>query len=210
MADAKTLAAEAKRCGRRKLYDMMDERIDALAALAEGLERERDDLKALEPTSRAGAVLGQMKSSLDAACADIERLTRERDEEREERGHLTDVLHGGGFVRCDLAACNCGSWHARFGYPERFREFTAALEEHGANLFAGKTALTVLKECLAELDALKAAQVAPLVDVEKVMALAENMVFAERGVHRGTHTPGRLIVAREALRAALASGGEGR
>src|ERR1700744_2874735 len=70
-----------------------------------------------------------------------------------ERSELTDVLNRGGFVRCDIAACNCGSWHARFGWRERFREFTDALEEHGANLDAGKTALTLLKELLGEPDA---------------------------------------------------------
>ena len=42
-----------------------------------------------------------------------------------------DVLHRNGFVKCDIAACNCGSWHARYGLPERMQEVKDALAEAG-------------------------------------------------------------------------------
>ena len=35
---------------------------------------------------------------------------------------LEDRLVRSGFVRCDLPACNCGSWHQRYGLPERWRK----------------------------------------------------------------------------------------
>lgn len=44
---------------------------------------------------------------------------------------LQDVLIRNGFVRCDLAACNCGSWHARYGLPERWSEVKDMLAEAG-------------------------------------------------------------------------------
>jgi hypothetical protein len=44
---------------------------------------------------------------------------------------LRRVLRAHGFVRCDIAACNCGSWHARYGLRERFDEITNALIDAG-------------------------------------------------------------------------------
>lgn len=44
---------------------------------------------------------------------------------------LQDVLLRNGFVRCDIAACNCGSWHPRYGLQERWNEVRDALTEAG-------------------------------------------------------------------------------
>lgn len=44
---------------------------------------------------------------------------------------LRDVLIRNGFVRCDIAACNCGSWHARYGLRERFDEIKQMLSDAG-------------------------------------------------------------------------------
>lgn len=44
---------------------------------------------------------------------------------------LKDVLRSHGFVECDIAACNCGSWHHRYGLAARFREICDALTEAG-------------------------------------------------------------------------------
>jgi hypothetical protein len=68
---------------------------------------------------------------------------------------LRDVLLRNGFVECDTAACNCGSWHARYGYPERFREFDEALSEAGFDA-NGSTTLARLKELIAQYTALQA------------------------------------------------------
>lgn len=59
------------------------------------------------------------------------------------------VLASHGFVRCDIAACNCGSWHHRYGLAERFREIIEALEEADVNL-NGVTVLAAIKKVLAE------------------------------------------------------------
>jgi len=69
---------------------------------------------------------------------------------------LYDVLRRNGFVRCDIAACNCGSWHARHGWPERFAEFKDALQEAGGEL-TGVTALGALQALIAERDKLREA-----------------------------------------------------
>jgi hypothetical protein len=47
---------------------------------------------------------------------------------------LEDVLLRNGFARCDIAACNCGSWHHRYGLPERWQEVKDILSEFGQPL----------------------------------------------------------------------------
>lgn len=114
----------------------------------------------------------------DAADA-IERLTAERDSLslayktseddvfnltqkvipnlRAERDVAIDALRRAGFVECDIPACNCGSWHARYGFPERWRELADQLEEAGHPLCNenGNLMLNALRELVAERDALK-------------------------------------------------------
>ena len=34
-----------------------------------------------------------------------------------------------GFVKCDIPACNCGSWHHRYGLPERMDEIREMLRD---------------------------------------------------------------------------------
>ena len=53
------------------------------------------------------------------------------DERQESADDLRDVLRRNGFVRCDVAACNCGSWHARYGLTERWTEVKDALHDAG-------------------------------------------------------------------------------
>ena len=70
---------------------------------------------------------------------------------------LQDVLIRNGFVRCDIAACNCGSWHARYGLQERWREVKDALEEAGHPLCNenGHLVLNALQALIAERDKLR-------------------------------------------------------
>jgi hypothetical protein len=58
------------------------------------------------------------------------------------------VLQSSGFRRCDIPACNCGSWHQVGGYAERFREIRGAVEDAGYST-NGKILLDVIKEVLA-------------------------------------------------------------
>lgn len=70
---------------------------------------------------------------------------------------LCDVLRRKGFVPCDIAECNCGSWHARYGLPERWNEVKAALAEAGHPLCNknGNLVHEALKELIAERDILR-------------------------------------------------------
>jgi len=76
---------------------------------------------------------------------------------------LQQTLTRHGFVRCDIAACNCGGWHIRYGLRQRFDEFTQALSDAGHPLTNdnGNLALNALGDLVAERDALRA-QVAAL------------------------------------------------
>lgn len=69
---------------------------------------------------------------------------------------LRDVLLRNGFVRCDIAACSCGSWHHRYGLRERWRELEELLSEAGHPLCNrnGNKMLNALAELIAERDAL--------------------------------------------------------
>ena len=70
----------------------------------------------------------------------------------------TDYLRRHGHVRCDIAACNCGSWHHRFGLPERWQEIKDALAEAGHPLCNenGHIALRAFAALVAERDMYKA------------------------------------------------------
>lgn len=72
---------------------------------------------------------------------------------------LRDFLRREGYVRCDIAACNCGSWHGRDGLHARWREIKETLAEAGHPLTNanGNTPLRALKELVADRDRLRAA-----------------------------------------------------
>lgn len=72
---------------------------------------------------------------------------------------LRQFLRWEGYVRCDIPACNCGSWHGRDGLHARWREVKDALAEAGHPLTNanGNTPLRALKELVADRDRLRAA-----------------------------------------------------
>jgi hypothetical protein len=77
----------------------------------------------------------------DAAADLIDALIAEvRDRE--------DVLERAGFRRCDISACNCGSWHQVGGFKARFDEIKEAIAEHVD--LNGKTLLTAVQEVLTD------------------------------------------------------------
>ncbi len=128
-----------------------------------------DDIKELRSWAAADrlAGLGELARLIDALLAERERLT--------------DVLYSNGFVRCDISACNCGSWHARYGLRERFEELKDALSE--ATDLNGKTVLSALNEVIAERDALRS-------DAERYRWLCSNN-FDRQGttqIHTWLHT----------------------
>ena len=84
------------------------------------------------------------------AANEIERL-------RNDARDMRDVLLRNGFVPCDSPACNCGSWHHRYGLPERMQEIKDALAEadHELSNANGNLTLNALKALVAERDELR-------------------------------------------------------
>lgn len=127
----------------------------------------------LMTANEASAILAHV----DAQAAEIERLTAalraqpgpvsvddvewagkvHLAEAIRERDELRDVLLRNGFVPCDIPACNCGSWHHRYGLPERMQEIKDALAEAGHELSNanGHLPINALKALVAERDELR-------------------------------------------------------
>ena len=80
------------------------------------------------------------------------------DENQETAADWRDALTRNGFVRCDIAACNCGGWHARYGLPERWAELKEALSDAGHPLCNdnGNMVSKALAALIAERDSLRA------------------------------------------------------
>ena len=55
------------------------------------------------------------------------------------------VLENSGFRRCDIPACNCGSWHQVGGFKLRFDEIKEVVEEAGYST-NGRTLLDAVKD----------------------------------------------------------------
>ena len=109
---------------------------------------------------------------------------------------LRDFLRREGYRRCDIPACNCGSWHGRDGLHARWREVKDALDEAGHPLTNanGNTVLRALGELVADRDRLRAALVevrsrakildsATLLDVIRIVdaAIGRDAVPASEG-----------------------------
>ena len=107
--------------------------------------RMQEEIDELRAAMEADAFLLELGNDTAA------RLVKERDE-------LCDVLRRNGFVKCDLQACNCGSWHARRGLPERMEEIKNALSDAGHPLCNenNNLALSALVNLVKERDELRA------------------------------------------------------
>jgi len=87
-----------------------------------------------------------------------QELLNQRDRLIAENAALRDVLQHNGFVQCDIPACNCGSWHDRYGLPERFAELKEVLADAGHPLCNenGNLISRALGGLIVERDALRA------------------------------------------------------
>jgi hypothetical protein len=79
------------------------------------------------------------------ARAEIARLLAENE-------RLTNILYHNGFRSCDIAECNCGSWHQIGGFAARFREIEDATADEWRN---GETLLTRIERIMLDLQALR-------------------------------------------------------
>ena len=79
-------------------------------------------------------------------------------EERALAIELQGVLLRNGFTPCDIPACNCGSWHHRYGLPQRLAEIKDSLADAGHPLENknGNLHINALNELVSDRDALKA------------------------------------------------------
>ena len=79
------------------------------------------------------------------------------DMQAEQIAELTDTLQRHGFVRCDITACNCGSWHPRYGLQERMDELKALVADAGHPLSNGNGNLlrNAVSELIWDRDALR-------------------------------------------------------
>ena len=113
---------------------------------------------------------------------------------------LRDVLQRNGFVRCDIAACNCGSWHARYGYRQRLEEVAELIADAGHPLTNenGHLVKLALSELIAERDSLRA------VNAELLEALEGLLQLEEEDHQRGPGDEDVCLEVRKA-RAAIAS-----
>jgi len=75
----------------------------------------------------------QLANDHDAAQAEIARLKEAK-----------RVLEHNGFRRCDIAACNCNSWHFVGGFKARFDEIKQVVEDAGYST-NGRTLLDAVK-----------------------------------------------------------------
>lgn len=144
-----------------------------------------------------------------------DKLIAERDALRAENAELADVLRRSGFRRCDVPACNCGSWHHRFGLPERMAEIADALADAGHPLSNsnGNRSLNALSELVAERNALRAEVERLQTTISRVAAIAhcggwvglnedQTLVYV-RALTMGSMPRGSLNVATAALNEAI-------
>ena len=140
------------------MYFILDEVVTAL----EAAWKERGD---------AIKERGFLSSQNSELIEDVAAITLERDELREtvkvlserlaevtaERYDAQEALRLNGFVQCDIPACNCGSWHTRYGLIERWGEVVELLSNAGHPLCNenGHLARNALRMLITDRDALR-------------------------------------------------------
>lgn len=147
------------------------------------LIEESDDWGRVTINVNANKLIGpKVKRYLLAMAPDnVRALVESTASLRAENERLRDVLHLNGFVRCDIAACNCGSWHARFGLRERFDEIKEDLADAGHPLTNdnGNMPRNALRELIAERDA----QARRIAELEAALLSVAKMLDDYRGQH---------------------------
>ena len=121
-----------------------------IAAILAHVEAQAAEIDRLTAALRAQPGPVSMADVEWAGKVHLAEAIRERDE-------LRDVLLRDGFVPCDIPACNCGSWHHRYGLPERMRDIEDTLAEAGHELSNanGNLPINALKALVAERDELR-------------------------------------------------------
>lgn len=87
--------------------------------------------------------------------AEITRLKAELAEARRRLEKTLDFIESNGYRRCDIAACNCGSWHGGHA-SQRLRELTDLLNEHDCQPMQ-KTLLVAVRDVVERAEAAESA-----------------------------------------------------
>ena len=94
-------------------------------------------------------------------------------EEKRLREAAERFIQDAGYVRCDISACNCSSWHGGH-WHRRFNDIQEAVEEAGVSL-QGVTLLDAVKGLLAAREKAEANVVA-LAEAVKTLAYMDELV----------------------------------
>ena len=107
--------------------------------------------------AESAARIAELEAEVKAGATLVAKLTDAKNDSDYEKKKLIDELYHHGFRPCDVAACNCGRWHARYGLHERMEELKEALDEAGHPLSNenGNLIGNALKELVAERDSLR-------------------------------------------------------
>lgn len=168
--------------------------------------RESEDWARATINVNASKLIGpKVKRYLLAMAPDnVRALVESTASLRAENERLRDVLHLNGFVRCDIAACNCGSWHARFGLRERFDEIKEDLADAGHPLTNdnGNMPRNALRELISE----RNAQTLRIAELEAALqGMLEIYGVTEAHLRADTMTSSTEVECCNQARAALAS-----
>ena len=124
---------------------------ETLGKAAAEIERLRDKLvEYMNETQSKASEIERLRTDYDLLSSDYKELIGDN-------ARLRDVLRRAGFVECDIPACNCGSWHHRYGLPERWSEIETAVAEAGfpLNNANGHLLLKAVNELIADRDQLR-------------------------------------------------------
>lgn len=104
---------------------------------------------------------------------EVEQLRAELKFAAEQKRELEHQLTRNGCVPCDVPACNCGGWHQRYGYIERFKELRDELSDAGyIDNSTCNLPINGLRKLIAEVAALRD-------DAERYQWIRRNMTMDE-------------------------------
>jgi len=79
-------------------------------------------------------------------------ICKQLDVKDAEIARMRDVLASKGFIECGIPACDCRSWHHRYGLPERWAEIKEVLIDADVlNNDTGNMPLNAIKKLIAQL-----------------------------------------------------------
>ena len=131
--------------------DPRDAEIAALRAEVEAERNRRFEGNRIA-SEEANAEIAALKAEVENMTLLLEEYKASEKQAVESRERLTSILYNNGFRVCDIAECNCGSWHQIGGFAARFREIEDASADEWRN---GETLLTRIERIMLDLQALR-------------------------------------------------------